>query len=230
MTFVKVALSTVADGSMLKRHEPHDEVIIQNRKRFLEAHGIVFEKTIRLHLNLSERATTENETNFCRFIYVDETKASDGIDGVSHTFADAIVTDKKNLPLMLPVADCVGAVFFDPEHEVLMLSHLGRHTLEQNGGIRSVTYLREHFASNPASLEVWLTPAPNKDVYPIWALDNKGMKEVTFEQLFKAGVLEENIHDDPRDTITDERFYSYSEFLKGHRKEDGDHMIVAVMQ
>lgn len=130
---------------------------------------------------------------------------------------------------MLPVADCVGAVLFDASKAVLMVSHLGRHSLEQQGAMRSVEHLSKVFGCNPADIEVWLTPAPGKPSYQIWALDNQGMKEATFAQLTTAGILPEHIHDDERDTVLDHNFYSYSEFLKGNRKEDGDHMIAAVM-
>ncbi len=228
MAELNVALSTVADGSMLNRHDDNDKSVISNRQRFLESHGISFEDTLRLNTDLTRRAANTN-SNFCTYEYVDETNAGDGIKGASLIVADAIVTDKKNLPLMLPVADCIGAVLFDPSNEVLMMSHLGRHSLEQQGALRSVEHLVEHFKSNPADIKVWLTPAAGKEEYPIWALHNKGMKEAALEQLETAGIRQENLHDDSRSTTADTDFYSYSEFLKGNRKEDGDHMIAAVM-
>lgn len=229
MVSLSVVLSSVADGSMLNRHNTHDEAVVQNRKKFLDSNNTPFDTTIRLNTDLLNRATIANETDYCKFVYVDESNAGDGMNGDSVIVADAIVTDKKNLPLMLPVADCVGAVLFDPTHEVLMLSHLGRHSLEQQGAIRSVEYLAQHHNTKPEDIQVWLTPAAGKDKYQIWALDNQGMKEATLGQLTEAGILAENIHDDPRHTTSDETLYSYSEFLKGNRKEDGDHMIAAVM-
>ena len=90
-------------------------------------------------------------------------------------------------------------------------------------------YLTEHYGTDPSELLVWLTPAPNKETFPIWALDNKGMKEVTFEQLTAAGITLEHITDNPADTVTDLNYFSYSEFLKGNRTEDGDYALVAVM-
>lgn len=230
MTTLKVLQSSVSDGSMYNRHDDHDTEVIENRRRYFEAKGIPFGQTIRVNTDLLHRTREDNETNFCRVVEVNHTHAGDGIDGEGLIVADAIVTAEKSLPLMLPVADCVGAVLFDPTHEVLMLSHLGRHSLEQQGAVRSVEYLIEHFNSTPEEVEVWLSPAAGKDVYPIWALDNQGMKEVTLGQLEKAGIIASNIHDDSRSTTDDETLYSYSEFLKGHRKEDGDHMIAAVMQ
>lgn len=230
MSSVKVVLSTVKDGSMYNRHDMLDEKVITNRRKFLEQHAMAFETTTRVSTNLLERATITHDTNYLRFEYIGKEQAGDGINGKETIVADALATDQPGLAIMLPVADCVGAVFFDPAQSVLMVSHLGRHSLEQQGALRSVEYLTKHYGSTPENIQVWLTPAPSKESYQIWALDNKGMKEATFEQLTKAGIPKANITDDPRDTVTDANFYSYSEFLKGNRKEDGDHMIAAVIE
>ena len=215
---------------MLHREDPTDKKAIANRHRFLEEHGFSPNHTTRLVLNMLERATITHDTDYCRYIELTQETMGDGMNGVGKVIADALITTQKGAAIILPIADCVGAVFFDPRHEVLMVSHLGRHSLEQQGAQRSVEYLMEHYASDPKDIQVWLSPAPHKVAYQIWALNNQGMKEATFEQLHAAGILSEHITDDPRDTATDTDFYSYSEFLKGNRKEDGDHMIAAVME
>jgi copper oxidase (laccase) domain-containing protein len=144
--------------------------------------------------------------------------------------ADAYIVTKPNHAILLPVADCVGAALYDSEHGVLMVSHLGRHSLEQNGAYNSVKYLIDHFQSDPKKLGVYLTPAASKDNYPIWALDNMGLKEATFQQLEMAGVPKENILDNPAETDKDERYFSFSEYRQGRRPEDGDHAIVAMIR
>ncbi|MDB5161520.1 MAG: Protein of hypothetical function [Candidatus Saccharibacteria bacterium] len=229
MTRLTIAISTVADGSIYNRHNATDPEIIANREKFLSTLNISIDQTTRVNVNMLPRATVEDEQDYCRYIEVKETDKGKGMRSDDVFVSDALVTDQKNHALMLPVADCVGATFYDPIQEVLMVSHLGRHSLEQKGLIKSVQYLKEHYKTNPFDLQVWLTPAPGKDVYPIWALDNKGMKEVTFEQLAKAGVLKENITDNPADSTNDKNYFSYSEFLKGNRDIDGDHMMVAMM-
>lgn len=228
MNNVLVSISRTKDGSMLDRHNPTNPDVIKNREKYLENLNIAMSQTTRLHTNMLNRATVEHDDNYCRYRSVTENDKGRGMYE-NDIVADALVTTDSNHAFILPLADCVGAVFFDPDHHVLMLSHLGRHSLEQNGAVKSVEYLRDNFKSDPAKLKVWLTPAPSKATYPIWALDNKGMKEVTFEQLETAGISAENIIDDPAETDKDPTYFSYSEFLKGNRKEDGDHMIVAMM-
>lgn len=222
MTRLITAISTSADGSMYNRHDYEDAEIIANRKVFLQRVGIPFEDTTRLTF-------TDQAVDFCRYKILDTSWKGDGMtDDVSEHY-DAYVVTEKGHALLLPVADCVGTLIFDPEHDVLMVTHLGRHSLEQNGGQKSVEFLVEQFDSRPEVLQVWTTPAPNKEVYPIWKLEGAGMKESALAQLQEAGVLAENITDNPADTATDLNYFSFSEYLKGHRDIDGDHMIVGMM-
>lgn len=224
-----VVISTVADGSMYNRKDLFDAAVIENREAYLGQHAITISDATRVHPNANQRAEVDHETDWCRYVEVSAESKGLGMRGNDSPAADALITKDANHALLLPVADCVGATIYDPIHHVLMLSHLGRHSLEQQGGIRSVEHLVNTYGSNPEDLLVWFTPAPNKIVFPIWALDNKGMKEVAFEQMAAAGILQKNITDNPADTATDPTYFSYSEYLKGNRTEDGDHAMVAVM-
>jgi hypothetical protein len=230
MSKLIVALSMVKDGSMLARHDPLDEDVIKNREAFLTKNSISMDQATRVNVDTYQRAEKQHETNWTRYYAVSTNERGDGMRDDNKPVADALVTRENNHALFLGIADCVGAVIYDPTRRVLMLTHLGRHSLEQHGGEKSIQYLVDNYNCNPSDLKVWLTPAPNKEVFPIWALDNKGMKEATFEQLAAAGIVFENIIDNPADSATDLNYYSYSEFLKGHRTEDGDVGMVAMMR
>ena len=215
-----VAISTVADGTMINRHNFLDPTVFANRTKFLVDNNVGGKQAYTFQVNYA----TED---FCRY-YVIEDDDVPRLPQAENVFvADAIVTKTPNTSILLPIADCIGAVIYDPVRKVLMVSHLGRHSLEQEGMIRSVQFLTQRFHSHPKDLLVWTTPAPGKDIYPIWALDNKGMKEVFFEQAAAAGIQHKHITDHPADSTKDLNYYSYSEFLKGNRKEDGDYAIAA---
>ncbi len=220
---VAVALSTVADGSMHNRRDPLDPVVIANRERWLASQGIHPDTTTRLLISY-------DGDNFCRYKEVGATEQSINMRGDDGFVADALVTRTPGHALFLPVADCVATVLYDPEHEVLMLTHLGRQSLEQQGGQRSVEYLARTYSSRPEALQVWLSPTINKDAYPIFSLDNKGMKEALYEQLAQAGVRLAQITDNDADTGTNDNYYSYSEYLKGNKPEDGCHAVVAALK
>ena len=223
MTHLVVAHSTVKDGSMLNREDMGDAQVFSNRKAWLDSVGIPISHTYRVTL------TYKDTTDFCRYREVSSKDASaDMFDGANKE-SDALITTESGVALFLPIADCIGAVLFDEEHKVLMLSHLGRHSLEQNGGVRSVEYLTRHYGTDPKKIKVWLSAAIGKDLYKIYALDNKGMKEVLFEQLKAAGVDTDHVQDTPYDTGTHDEYYSYSEFLKGNKPENGRHAVAAMM-
>jgi hypothetical protein len=217
-----VATSKVSDGSMLNRHNILDPTVFENRKKFLENNSIRIEQTTRLRGNYQRM-------DFLRFSYLEDSFKDKGMLDDEVPIADAIVTTEPNHALFLPIADCVGTVLYDESKHLLAVVHLGRHCLEQQGGQKVVEYLQEQYGVDPSNLQVWLTPAPSKEAYPIWKLDNKGMKEVTFEQLLSAGIAIENITDNAAESDKHEEYFSYSEFLKGHRTKDGDYAIVAMM-
>lgn len=219
---ITVVTSTVADGSMLISSDQTNVAVIQNRLHFLASQNIAMNQTTRV------RVVYEG-SDYCRYLEVSATQDGAGMTDSDVTTADALITRDSRHALFLPLADCIGAVIYDPIGHILMLSHLGRHSLEQNGGYRSVTYLQQQYACDAATLRVWLTPSAGKASYPMHMFDNRSLKEVAISQLVSAGILVDNITDDPTDTTTDKRYFSHSEFLKGNRLENGRHAIVAVM-
>lgn len=200
--------------------DQNDLTVVRNREAWLKKYGLELSQTSRVHI-------TYEGDNYCRYRIVDASEKGDGMETSAREPADALVVTSPGHSLFLPVADCVATTLYDEEHGVLMLSHLGRHSLEQQGGVKSVEFLVQHFGTRPERLTVWLSPAPNKEVYPIFKLDNKGMKEAAFEQLQVAGVRLENIIDAPADTATDAHYFSHSEFLKGNKESEGRFAMIA---
>lgn len=217
-----VAISTVSDGNMLMHEDKANKKVVSNRTAFLEKNGIDIEHTTRVNI-------TYDRTDFKRYREVTSQNMSRGMYDDDIATADALITRERNHALFLPLADCVGVVLYDPDNQIIMLTHVGRHSLEQNGAYESVMHLKNNYDSNPRSLMVWLTPSPAKDKYPVHAFNNRSLKEVVFEQLRNAGIASTNITDNPADTTRDDRYFSHSEFLKGNKPTDGRHAIVVML-
>jgi polyphenol oxidase len=216
------ALSSRGDGNLKFGLEDNDTVL-KNRLTFLKNVAIDPAYTTLV-------AITYDTDDFTKYRIADLTEKSVGMADSSHVkYADALVAQQPGHALFLPLADCVGAILFDPKKRILMVSHLGRHSAEQEGGRKSVAYLQDTFGANPADLLVWLSPAVGKATYPLQALSGKGLQEVIAEQLQAAGVVKAHIEASPIDTARDENYYSHSEFLKGNRQENGRFAIVAMM-
>lgn len=218
---VAIYTSQVIDGSM-KPATNDNAIVMQNRTKFLQAHAIDPDATTLLHL-------TYGGDNYTRYLSLDDGMKGDGITHDSSIEVDALVVAQPGHALFLPLADCIGAVIYDETSGVLMLSHLGRHNLEQHGGTKSVDYLVKNHEVNPKNLTVWLSPAAGKENYPLFTFDNRSMHDVATEQLTAAGVQAEKITVSPVDTTTDLNYFSHSQFLAGNRETDGRFAVVAVM-
>jgi copper oxidase (laccase) domain-containing protein len=220
---ILVGISKADDGNMHIANDKTNKDVISNRKAFLTKNNIDINQTTRI-------STIYEGNNYRRYYEVSDKQKGDGMFDGNVITADALVTKKLNHALFLPIADCVGAVIFDQTKQVLMLSHLGRHAIEQNGGFESVKFLVDNYGCNSSDLLVWLTPAPGADTYPLFAFDNRSLKDVALEQLQSAGILLKNINDNPADTAKDLSYFSHSEFLKGNRPNDGRFAVVAMMK
>ncbi len=219
---IKVAISTVNDGNMLIRGDMANRQIQSNRASFLADNGIDIKQTTCVNI-------VYDGDDYHRYYEVSEAHKGNGMLYDDNVAADALVTRASNHALFLPIADCVGAVIFDPKKNVLMLSHLGRHSLEQDGGFKSINFLVKYYGCNPSELKVWLTPSPGPDVYPMYRFHDRSIKSVALQQLESAGINPDNITDNSADTTKNHDYYSHSEFLKGMQQEDGRYAIVAIM-
>ena len=217
---VKIAISEVKDGTM-KRNGAEVAVVDKNRQVFLKANAMELDDAVLVQLDY-------NTEDFCRYAVIDSSAAGEGLVREGR-IADGLATQEKGLALFLPLADCIGVVLYDPEHEVLMLTHLGRHNLEQNGGQKSVEFMKEQFGSKPENIEVYFSPSAGKENYPVFSFGGKSLAEVAMSQLEAAGVKSENIELSAIDTTKDKRYHSHSEFLKGNRTDDGRFAIAAML-
>lgn len=200
------------------------EETLDARELFLKKIGISIRHTSLVKLDLSG-------ADYTRYRIVKEEDKSLGMLSPHDRaiVADALIVRQPGHALFLPLADCAGVVLYDPRHAALMVSHIGRHSIEQQGVVKSVEYLTRHCKSSPEELLVWVSPSVGKATYPLRAFDGKGLREVITEQLQEAGVKKEHIELSDVDTAADLDYFSHSEFLKGNRDENGRFAIVAMM-
>lgn len=212
---LNVCLSDVQDGSIVFRQAGTCD-------RFIRSVGGTPEQTACLYV------TYGDNHDFLR--YREAASAIIGQDLSMVKPADGLATDRAGLGILLPLADCCGAVLYDPEHRALMVSHLGRHSVEQFGSKKSVEFLAETYGTDPGKLLVWLSPAVGKVTYPVFARGGRGLQELIVDDLIAASVPAENIQTSPIDTATSHTYFSHSEFLAGRRSVNGRHAIFAMLR
>lgn len=210
---VVVVVSSVEDGSMKDGVDLMTPSAIKNRTDFLQKCGMQPDCAA---VHFADFSTDD----YC--IYEEaHTGLMSGVDGVS--------TQAIDQPILLPLADCVGAIIYDPEHHAIMISHLGRHSTEQFGGRKSVEYMTRQYGSKPQELLVWLGPSPNSNDYPLWSFGNRSFISVLTEQLQDAGVQLQNIEVSRIDTATNPDYFSHSQFLQGKQDIDGRYAVAAMI-
>ena len=201
---VEMGISDIHDGSMRFLGEGSEEEVIKRQESLGKIIGLNGNKIARLRTVYDGRDEytfyTEINDNLPEYVITNSEKLIPVTDG--------LVTKRKDVGLLLPLADCVGAVVFDTKKGILGLLHAGRHNVEQRGPEKFIKFLCDDYECNPSDLKVYFSPCAQN--YQIHALDNQKMADAVFEQLVKAGVLPENIENPGIDTVTDDNYPSCS--------------------
>lgn len=220
------AVSSKSDGNIKKSNMPSEVTVNVDRDReaLLKSLGIGMDQTVLVNI-------AYDRDDYNRYYTANSNDKGKGIlPGTDIEVYDALMTTQPGIALFLPLADCVGAILYDPTKKVLMVSHLGRHNIEQQGALRSVEYMKDNAGVDPNNLKVWLSPSAGKENYPLFAFDNKSQQDVVLEQLKAAGVPAANIETANVDTTTSEDYFSHSQYLKDNSKPNGRFAVVAMLK
>lgn len=153
---------------------------------------------------------------------------------------DALVTDKKNLPLAVFTADCLSIFLYDAKKPAIGLIHAGRLSTKENITAKTIQLMQELFFTEPASLAVGFGPGIRSCCYEV-GLDTANLfpqetikrnnryyldlVKANKKQALDSGVREANIFDPKICTsCRNDEFFSF-------RKEGRDcaRMISVIM-
>lgn len=219
---VTVRVSNVDDGTMSFRSLPDDHHRVrENRENFIVANGGETATTALVYVTYGH-ARTYDEYKLAEAV---NSGLLSGVDDV----ADGLATSSVSQGLFLPVADCCPAILYDVKHHAIMLSHLGRHSVEKFGVTASLEFMKAQFATQPRDVLAWLGPAVGSETYPIFARGNQSLKELITTDLKASGVPSRNIEISAVDTAKNVQYFSHSEYQKGHRASDGRFAVFARM-
>ncbi len=181
------AISKIPDGNMSIKYGDVKKVLA-NRKKFFQRLGI---------------------KNVVEVTHVDDNKVLIVSDDINpQTEADSLITDKKDVYLMIKPADCMAIGFYDPKHNAIGLTHAGSKGLKTDIIKNTVLEMTNSFKTSPKNLIVKISPSIGPCHYQIniW-------KEAE-NQLVKSGILKENI-DNPKICT-----YESSDYFSHRRSED----------
>lgn len=159
--------------------------------------------------------------------------------------ADCLITDLKNIPIMVMGADCNLILITDINNKVIAAVHAGWRGTLQELAVKAISYMKTNFGSKSKDIFAVFGPSIRKCCYKI---DNNILKIFTDKfgsgsffakknndifldlvflnrmQLEKSGISEENIYDCGRCTCCDENFFSYR-----RNKETGRQAGIAII-
>lgn len=216
---VMVRVSSRSDGTMLdKARGVHHSDAVANRRAFCRQSGISYDDVV------YQRIVYGGERSYTTIAEVDCGAVS------AHTpevVADALVTTTPGIALLLPVADCVATVVYDPVRRILALLHLGRHSTVA-GLMQKVLQRLIGDGSRPEDVIVWMSPNTHASHYvmewfdeadnPEWRefchpkpdgfhLDLQGYSAAVCRRL---GLAEEHIHQSSINTVTAQEYFSHT--------------------
>jgi copper oxidase (laccase) domain-containing protein len=208
-TKIKHYISTVENGNMSFAFG-EKESVIENRKKFLSKIKIP-----------SERFVFLKAQHGTKIIEATPSLAGTGIFSAETAIkADALVTREKHLALLLLTADCIPAIFYNREKEIIGLSHISRHNTRQGFSQILVSLLKRDYGIAPSSLKFYFGPSIKKESYILPQYPHGfDLIEENVNQLVFKGVIQDNIHVDISDTASLPNFFSHYRAVRKHESE-----------
>ncbi len=138
---------------------------------------------------------------------------------------DALITNVKNIPLMVMVADCIPILLYDPVNQVIAVVHAGRNGTFNQIAKKTVLKMVDEFHCCASNVLVYLGTSIHKCCYEVgeeivrivpkkycekrdekWYLD---LQSMNVDQLLSLGVVRENIEIASVCTCCDKDYFSY---------------------
>lgn len=197
--------------------------------------GDFYSNNLALHVNDNAAHVKENRRLTCKALNIetDQLVSMDQVHGThvrlvrgkcadAVPLCDGIMTDRKDIALMVMVADCTPVLIYDPTNEAIAAVHVGRQGAFKNILKETIMQMQEHFGSKPEELHVELGPNIKSCCYAIsgdvlseakesfsWFvaqnyLDLNGIMRQQLETLRVQHIVESDVC-----TCCDEDYFSY---------------------
>lgn len=134
---------------MLNRHEGmHADVAVANRKALCQKNGMLYENVVYQRISYNDTQTYD---------VLKEVTSAHTTSSVQEVAADALFTSERDVGMLLPVADCIATIIYDPSRHCVAMLHLGRHS-SLTSLIAKTIELFIAKGSDPHDLIVWMSP------------------------------------------------------------------------
>lgn len=204
----------------------------------------IFGNNLAYHVNDTKKDVDTNQNELAAYLgYSFENLVhmkqvhGDQIINISSSFprdkipvCDALITQQKNRPLMVMVADCIPVLVYDPIQEVIAVVHAGRAGVFSEIIPKSIEKMIRDYGSKAEDILVHLGPSIHECCYEVgteiaeeiersgydYAIHKKGdryflnLLAIADQQLENCGIRQKNIEISDRCTACNtDIFYSY---------------------
>ncbi len=216
---INVYVSSKDEGTVLDRAVGvHHPSIVTNRTRFCDDCGISYGDVVYQRILYDEYQTYDLIER------VDERATCKHVDEIH---ADALITTAPHVGLLLPIADCVATVLYDPVTTQLALAHLGRHSTVAQLMAKTIDELMRSGA-RAQDIIVWMAPSIKASHYKLeyfdpadtaeWHPYAKRLEDGVYVDLhgfnraaaLSKGILPKNLSVSPINTATNDDYFSHS--------------------
>jgi YfiH family protein len=113
--------------------------VLENRMILSQKHNFILENLIYM-----------NQTHSSNIAIIKDTS----INKIEN--CDALITDVKNIPLMVMVADCIPILVYDPKKEVIAVIHAGRNGTFNEISKKTILKMKDEFGCKADDILVYL--------------------------------------------------------------------------
>jgi polyphenol oxidase len=224
--------STVRDGNMSFVFGGRGEVHA-NRESFLAAHGLRWDQCAVMEVEYGEKIlTVENPIK----------------NPEEYISCEALITNVKDLALVLLTADCFPIAYHDPVTQAIALAHCGWRPTGYELPAKVVKRMQEEYGCDPHDIVVHIGPGIHKESYVVeevlqkedsrWQpyLEAAGDGNTRVDlvgfikaQLVGAGVIPDHIFDSDTDTVSNPHYFSHYHATRTGEPEGRFATIVALL-
>ncbi|XME02971.1 peptidoglycan editing factor PgeF [Lachnospiraceae bacterium C1.1] len=171
------------------RLDDERDKVIENYRRLSDAIGIDYREI-----------SCPDQQHHANVLEVTEKDAGNGIiTELTHFDADAQITDKKGVALVVYSADCVPILFADPVKKVIASAHAGWRGTVAGIAAKTVEKMQERYGSDPADIRACIGPSIGPSNYEVDDTVIKALEECRYIDMSNENISKTAIEDSSND-------------------------------
>lgn len=150
---------------------------------------------IAFHVNDNEESVINNHIKIAKDFHYNHNKLiwmkqihSDKVEIINSEnnftnvpICDALITDKKNVPIMVMVADCTPIILYDYKNQLISVIHAGRKGAFENIVSKTVKTMQKNYQSNIKNIIAILGPSIKSCCYEVGEEINEEAKKLQLD-------------------------------------------------